>query len=78
VDDETGSQLIIVAEVERNASDLSDEIRQAIRACLSLEHSLSVECIYLVKAGSMNKTSSGKIQRIACKQAMLHKALKRI
>jgi len=78
VDDETGSQLIIVAEVERNASGLSDEIRQAIRTCLSLEHSLSVERIYLVKAGSMNKTSSGKIQRIACKQAMFHKALKRI
>ncbi len=87
VDDEAASRLIIVAEVERNASALSDEVKQAIRHCLvkqairhclSLEHSLSVERIYLVKAGSINKASSGKIQRSACKKDMLDNMLKLI
>ena len=43
----------------------------AIRRDVAGEHELPVEAIALIKAGSIPKTSSGKIQRHACRQAFL-------
>lgn len=75
-------QPVVVAEVERNyrfeAVPLSGDgqpdytpIIHAIRQAVSLEHGLSVPTVMLLKPGSIPKTSSGKIQRHACRNEFL-------
>jgi acyl-CoA synthetase (AMP-forming)/AMP-acid ligase II/acyl carrier protein len=64
-------RLVIVAEVERQAlRQLSaDDIIGAVRQAISEKHQLQVYAITLLKPGSLPKTSSGKIQRNACRAA---------
>ena len=63
--------LIVMSEVERaRRKDWSDVIH-AIRSNVTREHELPPDGIVLVRFGSMPKTSSGKIQRHACRQAFL-------
>jgi acyl carrier protein len=64
-------QLVIVQEVNRgHLSKLDpDEVFAAIRKQVSLNHDLQVYAISLLMPASLPKTSSGKIQRRACKQA---------
>lgn len=69
------SQLIIVQEVERRSHGTFDGVFQAIRRAISAEHELSVDAVVLIKAGSIPKTSSGKIQRHACRDAFLNGGL---
>lgn len=60
-------RLIIVAEVERTRrSDWSDVI-SAVRKAVTAEHELPPDAVVLVRFGSIPKTSSGKIQRHACR-----------
>ncbi|MFM7427055.1 MAG: AMP-binding protein, partial [Elainella sp.] len=65
-------KLIVVAEVERTAlrktaaSEL-DQIFSQIRAAVAQHHDLQVQAIALLKPTSLPKTSSGKIQRYACR-----------
>lgn len=47
----------------------------AIREAIAIEHGLHVSRILLVPPGSVPKTSSGKIQRRACREAVLTGAL---
>ena len=65
-------RLIIVAEVEPacrkgNWSDVIAAVRKAVTA----EHELPPDAIVLVRFGSVPKTSSGKIQRHACRDEFL-------
>ena len=67
--------IVVVQEVERRYQqtpklDIHDIIG-AIRRTVSEEHRLQVHAIMLIRVGSMAKTSSGKIQRRACKAAFL-------
>jgi 8-amino-7-oxononanoate synthase len=64
-------RLVLVQEIERGQLDELDEVVEAIRKAVSAEHELNVDAIALIKAGSIPKTSSGKIQRHACRQAFL-------
>jgi len=48
-----------------------DEVVQAIRRAVSRHHDLRVHEILLLKPGSIPKTSSGKIQRYACRDGFL-------
>jgi 8-amino-7-oxononanoate synthase/acyl carrier protein len=48
---------------------------EAIRRGVAGEHELIVDAVALIKAGSIPKTSSGKIQRHACRQAFLDGSL---
>jgi acyl carrier protein len=68
-------RLGVVFEVERGKGHNFAEIMEAIRREVSLEHELPVEAIVLIKAGSVPKTSSGKIQRHACKDKFLNGTL---
>jgi len=71
VEAEGREKLVVVQELERRAKgDLSD-VFQAIRRAVSAEHETSVDAIVLIKAGSIPKTSSGKIQRHACRKGYL-------
>jgi acyl-CoA synthetase (AMP-forming)/AMP-acid ligase II/acyl carrier protein len=70
-------RLVIAAEVERQAlRQLNpDDIIGAIRQTISEEHQLQVYAIALLKPGSLPKTSSGKIQRNACRAAFQDRTL---
>jgi non-ribosomal peptide synthetase component F len=48
-----------------------DEVVGAVREAVSQQHELEVYAVLLLKTGSIPKTSSGKIQRYACKQRLL-------
>ncbi|ODT43771.1 MAG: hypothetical protein ABS70_07170, partial [Nitrospira sp. SCN 59-13] len=64
--------VVLVQEVERQATPLATEdVAAAMRAALSEEHDLHVSTIVFIKAGSLPKTSSGKVQRRACRDQFL-------
>jgi acyl-CoA synthetase (AMP-forming)/AMP-acid ligase II len=66
-------QLVIVQEVERsylrklNVDEVVENIRYAVRQ----QHELQVYAVSLLKTQSIPKTSSGKIQRHACREKFL-------
>lgn len=64
-------RLIIVAEVERTRRDDWSEVIDAIRRDVTAEHELPPDAVVLVRFGSIPKTSSGKIQRSACRDEFL-------
>ncbi|MBH8563711.1 AMP-binding protein [Nostoc sp. CENA67] len=70
-------QLVIVQEVERTylrQLDV-DEVVKSIRQAVSEQHQLQVYAIALLKTASIPKTSSGKIQRHACRVGFLNGSL---
>ncbi|MEC4805692.1 MAG: hybrid fatty acyl-AMP ligase/type I polyketide synthase [Jaaginema sp. PMC 1079.18] len=74
-------RLAIVQEVERRAvrklktSEQIAEVTQAIRTRVAQYHELQPYAILLLKTGSIPKTSSGKIQRFACREGFLNNTL---
>jgi acyl-CoA synthetase (AMP-forming)/AMP-acid ligase II len=72
-------RLVIVAELlgHSNAPDAPDpvQVAQAIRQTISAHHGLRVDDLVFVKRRSVPKTSSGKIQRRACRSAYLSGSL---
>jgi acyl-CoA synthetase (AMP-forming)/AMP-acid ligase II len=74
---ESEEQLIVVQEVERTALHKIDckEVLAKIREAIATEYALQAQDIVLVKPGTVPKTSSGKIQRRACRTLFLEKAL---
>jgi phthiocerol/phenolphthiocerol synthesis type-I polyketide synthase C len=72
-------QLVVVQEVDRkfkgsNAGVL-DEIMGEIRRTLAQEHDIQPHAVLLVRQGTIPKTSSGKIQRRACRALYLANSL---
>ncbi len=69
---EPGSeQLVIVQEVVRRRDLDFAGITEIIRKRVALVHELTVSAVVLIKASSIPKTSSGKIQRHACRDGYL-------
>ncbi|MEG5048077.1 AMP-binding protein [Microcoleus sp. B4-C1] len=70
-------QLVIAIEVERQKSkNLNvDEVVGAIRNAVAEHYELPVYGVVLLKRGSIPKTSSGKIQRQACRKAFVDGSL---
>ncbi|NEP08925.1 MAG: alpha/beta fold hydrolase [Symploca sp. SIO2C1] len=77
VEAEDEERLVIVQEVERRyLRNLEvEEVIGAIRQEIAQEHSLQPFAVLLIKTNSIPKTSSGKIQRYACKAGFLHDSL---
>ncbi|MFY0577470.1 phosphopantetheine-binding protein [Cystobacter fuscus] len=77
VEVEDEERLVIVQEVERSyLRDLDvGEVVGSIRRAVSEHHELQVHAVVLIKTSSIPKTSSGKIQRHACRNGFLHKTL---
>lgn len=67
-------RLVIAAEVDRHFRPLED-VRQAIRTRLSADEAVSAHAIVLLRQGTIPRTSSGKIQRHACKDGFLRGTL---
>ena len=59
--------LVVVQEVIRRRDLDVDEIIAKIRKRIAEEHDLAVDAIVLIKTGSIPTTSSGKVQRHACR-----------
>ena len=68
VEADNQERLVIVSEVERGTGDNWNDVMDAIRRDVTMEHEIPPEAIALVRSGSIPKTSSGKIQRHACRQ----------
>ncbi len=69
-------RVVLVQEVESSApvSELQD-VMEKIRGAISQEYELALHEVVLIKAGTIPKTSSGKIQRQACKARYLNAEL---
>ncbi|MHC1778059.1 MAG: AMP-binding protein [Lentimicrobium sp.] len=77
VDINDEEKLVIVAEVERSAIRNLDveSVCDAIRQQVAEEFEQEVYAIQLLRTASILKTSSGKIQRKACREGFLQKSL---
>ena len=75
VDVDGQERLIVVSEVERKRRKDWSDVIENIRRSVALEHELSPDGIVLVRFGSIPKTSSGKIQRHACRDCFLNDGL---
>lgn len=65
-------QLVVVQEVKRNPEEFDpDEVLSNIKQAIAEIHELQAYAVLLVKPGNVLKTSSGKIQRRACKASFL-------
>jgi amino acid adenylation domain-containing protein len=64
-------RLVLVQEVERRRRDEFEEVAEAVRGAVAREHEVQVHEVVLVRVGTVPKTSSGKIQRSACRALYL-------
>jgi acyl transferase domain-containing protein/acyl-CoA synthetase (AMP-forming)/AMP-acid ligase II/acyl carrier protein len=67
-------QVVIMAEPDRPQPDWSELMRR-IQAIVAREHGLSVAAVAILPRGGIFKTSSGKLQRGACREAFYSKRL---
>src|ERR1051326_7140153 len=75
VDVDGEEQLVIVQEVDHRQQFRGETVIESINEAIAGEHEIQAYDIVLVKLGTIPKTSSGKIQRYACREAFLHGAL---
>ncbi|MFI6174130.1 beta-ketoacyl synthase N-terminal-like domain-containing protein [Nonomuraea sp. NPDC051191] len=71
VEDGAEPRLVVVGEVERPHGIEVAEVIGAVRQAVAEEHELRVDAVVLVRPGSVPKTSSGKLQRGACRDGYL-------
>ena len=65
-------RLVIVQELERHVQHADVEaVADAIRQAVAEHHEVQVFAVVLIKTGTIPKTSSGKIQRHACRAGFL-------
>jgi acyl-CoA synthetase (AMP-forming)/AMP-acid ligase II len=65
-------QLIVVQEVDRQVGEIKlDEMVDAIQAAITEHHGIQADSVILVDPMRIPTTSSGKIQRSACRQQFL-------
>ncbi len=68
-------RLVVVHEAERSAKCNHEEILSAIRAAVAEEYEVQLNAVVIVKTGGVPRTSSGKIQRRACREMFLSNQL---
>ena len=64
-------RLVLVHEVDHRRCSSFDEVIECVRQAIAEEHEVSVHAVALLKAGSLSKTSSGKVQRHVCLQRFI-------
>ena len=75
--EDTSEQLVIVGERAAGTHKLDYQpIADDIRAAIAVGHGVTVRDVLLVQAGSIPRTSSGKIGRRACRAAYLDGSLR--
>jgi acyl-CoA synthetase (AMP-forming)/AMP-acid ligase II/alkylation response protein AidB-like acyl-CoA dehydrogenase/acyl carrier protein len=80
VNGDDGEELVIVQEVKRTALRRLDaeDVFRAIRGAVSRGHGLHTGAIVLVRPATLPRTSSGKVQRKLCAQALHDKTLAQV
>jgi acyl-CoA synthetase (AMP-forming)/AMP-acid ligase II/acyl carrier protein len=79
VDVHNEEQLVIVVEADDGYEDLAvDAVMESIRQAVAEQHELQVHTVVMAEAGSIPKTTSGKLQRYACREEFLSGKLKTI
>ncbi len=68
-------RLIIVLEVDRQQDLRAEEVATAVRVALAERFEVPVWGVVLARHGTIPKTSSGKVQRQACRKAYLDQSL---
>lgn len=69
-------QLVVVQEVEARAKNLDlAAVVETVRQRVAEEHEIQVSTVVLIKAGTLSKTSSGKVQRRLCRTKYLAREL---
>jgi amino acid adenylation domain-containing protein len=71
VEIEDKERVVVVQEIDRKGNIEERELIQRIRELVLEEHDIEVHAVILVKAGTIPRTSSGKIQRHACRENYL-------
>jgi fatty acid CoA ligase FadD32 len=75
--EDTSEQLVIVGERAPGAHKLDYQpIADDIRTAIAVRHGVTVRDVLLVQAGSVPRTSSGKIGRRACRAAYIDGSLR--
>ncbi|MFO1062573.1 MAG: aminotransferase class I/II-fold pyridoxal phosphate-dependent enzyme [Pirellulales bacterium] len=69
-------RLVVVAEVQRKEGRDWNDVIQAIRREVTQQHDLPPDAVFLVRHGTLPRTSSGKVQRHACKREYEEGSLK--
>jgi amino acid adenylation domain-containing protein len=62
-------RLVVVHEVERRREAEAGQAAEAVRAAVLREHEVSPHEVVPIRAGTLPKTSSGKVRRGACREA---------
>jgi acyl-CoA synthetase (AMP-forming)/AMP-acid ligase II len=72
---EGAERLVVVHEIKPADCASLDRIISEVRAAITVEHELSPYAIVLIRANSIPRGTSGKVQRFACRDAYLGSAL---
>jgi 8-amino-7-oxononanoate synthase len=75
-DDHGPQRLVLVQEVARKGTVDFASVLDAVRSAVLDEHGLALDAVVLVRNGTIPRTSSGKVQRHACRAAFLAGELK--
>jgi natural product biosynthesis luciferase-like monooxygenase protein len=80
VNAEEGERIVIVYEIGRSyMQDLDSEaVAHGIRRAVAEQHEIEIHTVVFVKAGTIPKTSSGKIQRSLCRAKFISGGLETI
>ncbi len=71
VDLEGEERLVVVHELDRHGKGAAPAAAEAVRQAIAEEHEAQVHEVVLIETGALPKTSSGKVQRHACRAAYL-------
>ncbi|MFP2933712.1 condensation domain-containing protein, partial [Pyxidicoccus sp. 3LG] len=71
VEVEGEERLVLVQELSPKVTGEVDEVLARVRAVLAEEHGVAAHAVVFITAGSLPKTSSGKVQRRATREAFL-------
>ena len=64
-------RLVVVHEVRRGFAEDGEGVARAARRAVAEEHEVQLHDLVLLRAGSVLRTTSGKVRRRACRQAYL-------
>lgn len=72
IDTSAGEAVVLTLELDRRAAATDTQaVLREVRRAIALEHGVTVHTVALVRAGTLPRTSSGKIQRQSCRDAFL-------
>jgi acyl-CoA synthetase (AMP-forming)/AMP-acid ligase II len=73
-----GERAVVVAELHRRNTDAQAEVRAAVVSAVLEGLGLPLAEVILIRQGTLPRTTSGKVRRRACREALLHGDLARL